>query len=1292
MVDRFLRSVSFEPYPCFRCSCLGLTRLLYSWPPQAGSRTSWNYDMTSYAAKRLLHMVDDTPLDSRLEQASVTSDSKQSVLSEVTWKSSHPVRPESPTLTRANSDLSLYAPIRRTSMIQVPGVATRRNSNSSHISAGGVSMRPTFRHSHPATTPSLSRKSSFESTGSRVQSMPPPVLQRPDLSAYRVSDAKERVSTPCEGDYNAIGAFKLGSLRITNGAASPMSSPARTRKVDTDKDEPAHSSDSNATARTEALAALSGTSSSIDKDNDVPPTPRSYTAHEPEVLTSHHRQLSSSPFASPPNTIPATQPLAVKSLTAPAQEKRSSPATLPKIELPEDLFAGFEFNAFSFEEASSLETSSTAGALQTTSKTTAVEDRLFEEDEVSTSGYAFGSAEVLDVRLDPSAKRSQRRKMASILVSRKSAHSMQSVSRSDSGFVSSPTSETSRKPLSKADSGYSSNVSLRSFKHAASKLMAPVAKAANRLSSDRDSNARLPERESFLIDELKLPSPTFDTPDAEMHALSTNIPQELRRKPLPSIDLPPPISALEAPQRPPPPPPPPSRGAPGLAPENYSLPLSPVSVTTTDVSTPAASEFSLPNKAIGLPDQEKGGSIVPETPNVALRPVSHSAIGSSREAIPNPLTPISIKSSGSASAVKAGGGAKQPKRLLQVLNNGNNTGDDNSGSKDSTSVDVPHIEDHAREAAAALNQHAGLLPGAKRLVAKAHLSKDALKHIFSIGNADVHDYEEVRVDNAVAEPASHDDSIHQDPVHNPTRRHTYQAVSSSLVSVAAAAVTPLRVVTTRRSRVSMSIDFPVDNNVGSDVAAGRERYSSQMDSAVPRRAESKTRKAKLPWLRRRRDGDRRTPSPENSLDDDGDIFASGPRSHGSSRMFDDSAIGMEDDSRMPSRASSTIISRTMSLTAQLERTLSMKLLFPRLSRPSTSDDNSTRPRAPDEQHPSPSLPSPLFAEAMAMQRRAMTPEGAVTPSPPVSIRMQQIRPSMLRVPPPLRSRSTPPGEAGMRSASRPVSQDSLFSASSRPYIDYDDTDFIASVLVSSPPPITSPSRQVDAKWEVHTDHGISAISSLPSQRQRNSCEGQSRGNSIDYASAHDKRGSMHQSRSNSMVTSRGQYAGTASQDGYGLQRSLSRMDPHIASMDGGGDGGQAEDVRLLRHRASYDGYSNGPRQTWDAGSYGPPQYNPPRMSNGYTGPVPAVGPYGSGRRRSGSGSSSHGDIYQLQQQQAWDFYYQQYTRPPPSFPRGAHQRNRSMGSRFGPVPGPQAPYRILHSYNSPAYRGVPIWG
>lgn len=64
-------------------------------------------------------------------------------------------------------------------------------------------------------------------------------------------------------------------------------------------------------------------------------------------------------------------------------------------------------------------------------------------------------------------------------------------------------------------------------------------------------------------------------------------------------------------------------------------------------------------------------------------------------------------------------------------------------------------------------------------------------------------------------------------------------------------------------------------------------------------------------------------------------------------------------------------------------------------------------------------------------------------------------------------------------------------------------------------------------------------------------------------------------------------------------------------------------------------------------------------------------------------NSSHAVGGQYWNQQAW---------LPPYVPRDAHRRNLSAGGRSYDQGAGQAPYRILHSYNSPAYRNAPIWG
>lgn len=312
---------------------------------------SWNYNLTSYEAKRLLNL----PEESGLERATVMSENRLPVVTETTWKSSNPSNPPSAPITRSSSDVSLYMPVRRRSIIQTPGVATR--SISVH---DNPLPKLNFRHSHPAS-PALSRQQSFESYRSGVISMPPR-LQDPD--------SVPRVVTPCDEQYRSIGTFKLGSLRITNGSPSPV-----TPEVSRNRGTGGLTLGNTVTQDgyfSGAQTSEAGAASSIQNTSRSPPEPN--------------------------------------------QPQPTSPA------------------------------------LQTTSKVTALEDQLFEDE----TQPEYSSVEVLDVRLDPNAKSSHAD------VDREKSST---VSRTDSGFESttSPSSEPAYKPLAKADSGYSSNVSLRSF-------------------------------------------------------------------------------------------------------------------------------------------------------------------------------------------------------------------------------------------------------------------------------------------------------------------------------------------------------------------------------------------------------------------------------------------------------------------------------------------------------------------------------------------------------------------------------------------------------------------------------------------------------------------------------------------------------------------------------------------------------------------------------------------------------------------------------------------------------------
>lgn len=124
------------------------------------------------------------------------------------------------TLSRVNSEVSLYPPVRRRSIIQTPGLATRWPGDGATSVSANVSRHSSMRHSHPPTPVTAAarvRLDSLDSGSARIMSMPPP----PRLIYPEVAP---RVETPSDGEYKQLGTMKFGSLRITNGAASPIPS------------------------------------------------------------------------------------------------------------------------------------------------------------------------------------------------------------------------------------------------------------------------------------------------------------------------------------------------------------------------------------------------------------------------------------------------------------------------------------------------------------------------------------------------------------------------------------------------------------------------------------------------------------------------------------------------------------------------------------------------------------------------------------------------------------------------------------------------------------------------------------------------------------------------------------------------------------------------------------------------------------------------------------------------------------------------------------------------------------
>lgn len=323
-------------------------------------------------------------------------------------------------MSRSNSEVTLHPPMRRRSIVQTPGVATRS------VRPAPVTTRTSYRHSLPAT-PNISRQASFEGLDCRVVSLPPlPPIPTP----FRVTDDIPRVVTPTEGDYSATGGFKFGTLRITNGG--PDLTP------DVPERHGGHANEFKPLA------------TSMDYFTKLPPR------EEGALGDSKARRIQ------PSENSAATEILEGQSrLLADSELVARTEADAPTLSV--DVPSGkIEINSQLGLLSSAAESQRKAPAspvLKTQSKHTAAEDELFEaEDESETEIH---TAEVLDVRVDPSARR-----LPSQGQDATSQTGVQAIERSDSGFVSNAVSDSSKShsSLAKADSGYSSSVSLRSFR------------------------------------------------------------------------------------------------------------------------------------------------------------------------------------------------------------------------------------------------------------------------------------------------------------------------------------------------------------------------------------------------------------------------------------------------------------------------------------------------------------------------------------------------------------------------------------------------------------------------------------------------------------------------------------------------------------------------------------------------------------------------------------------------------------------------------------------------------------
>ncbi|KUI74499.1 hypothetical protein VM1G_10123 [Cytospora mali] len=419
-----------------------------------GCRASWAYDQ-SYEAQRVLNLVQEQPagLPRSNTSTSLFTPRPEDMHTAAWRRRSLPVQPpESTPISRTNSELSLHPPMRRRSLIQTPGVATRS------IRPGQINTRSSIRHSYMAA-PNLSRRGSFE-TDDRVPSLPP--LPTP----FRVEGDVPRVATPKDGEYSTTGAFKFGTLRITNG--SPDLTPADFGEAE--ELAPAVSSPDYFTA---ILPPTAGVTSETEAD-----------------------RVKASTLSAGPQTSDVTHE------TAKPDFNPSGKANVPTLSITVPT-AGFESQFASGPQLSPIEFDQEPlfrRSLEIQTKHTADDDQLFDmEDDIHSE---ISTVEKLDVRLDPSAKGLPPQPLGD-----PTQPEAQGVKRTDSGFVSNSVSvsSTPHSSLTKADSGYSSNISLRSFR-SGKKALATEDTRRDSAESVRRS-PEIADKEPRHALELQFPSP-----------------------------------------------------------------------------------------------------------------------------------------------------------------------------------------------------------------------------------------------------------------------------------------------------------------------------------------------------------------------------------------------------------------------------------------------------------------------------------------------------------------------------------------------------------------------------------------------------------------------------------------------------------------------------------------------------------------------------------------------------------------------------------------------------------------
>lgn len=505
----------------------------------------------------------------------------------------------------------------------------------------------------------MSRQSSFDGREHRLASLPP--LQPP----LPVSGEIPRVNTPKEADYSTTGAFKFGTLRITNGSPT--------------------------------LTPISAAGSGPNFKNKPAGRSRDYFGLQPTLPDSSRRtETTSSQISGQPTRLQASD------VNRSASADQAALLT-HSLDISDKRLEGQDPSGphASLEEAPEKRPASPLLEIQ--SRQAAVDDDLFEDDDHP----EISSVEVLDIRLDPSAKR----------LPSQPIDSTQTVARdfmrSDSGFASetTPSPPEAGSSLAKADSGYSSNVSLRSLRNGrkTSKKETEAVKTA------RDSEREAKEAQGIESQNMAVTQVLKHTLGRDDSTLET------RR-------------SDEAPTPPPK--------------DEFLVKPTPQPICRT--AQASGEQATSPGIVRRKPVRQ-------QPPAIDTSQTEDKKSLKSPESVPR--TPVSVKSEESASSLSISNSTHRPGRLQRLLSM------KKSSSKQQYTVHETHAVDNKvpsipKEVEEKLREHTGLFPMTnKRLALKSQMSKETLKTILSVGSLELSKEDELRPTSAFLDSDSDNEEL-----------------------------------------------------------------------------------------------------------------------------------------------------------------------------------------------------------------------------------------------------------------------------------------------------------------------------------------------------------------------------------------------------------------------------------------------------------------------------------------------------------------------------------------------------